>query len=167
MLADSALASDDDVKTWITGFNHLSLHVRDMLEAGRFWTSLFGAEPFGKVEPGKPVFHFRLPGVVLAIFSKKDCKGADPTQEYPHYAFTVTAEGIRGLKARLEQAGVKTHPLWTRNHREALMYFRDPSGNLFELYCPQYDRVSELEIFKGRGGDFVPPIDKLSYDWKG
>ena len=71
------------------------------------------------------------------------------------------------MKQRLDEAGVKTHQPWTRNRREALMYFRDPSGNLFELYCPDYDRTEELALAKQRGGDFHPDVDALFYDWQG
>lgn len=47
------------------------------------------------------------------------------------------------------------------------MYFRDPSGNLFELYCPQYDRPEDIEIGLGKavGSTFRPPIDDLNYEW--
>lgn len=155
----------DSAQIWITGLNHIALPVRDLAQATRFWTGLFGAEPFGRVDPNRPMFHFRLPGLVLALFERPGT--IDLEKEYPHYAFTVTGEGMRGLKARLDKAGVRTHALWTRNRIEALMYFRDPSGNLFELYCPDYDRPAELELFHGRGGSFRPPIGDLHYDWRG
>lgn len=163
--ATSTPVREGSARDWIMGLNHISLHVRDLAEATRFWTGLFEAEPFGKVEPGKPAFHFRLAGAVLALFERPGA--IDRKLEYPHYAFTVTPDGLRGLKRRLEGAGVKTHALWTRNRREALMYFRDPSGNLFELYCAEYDRPQELEIFKGRGGEYLPPVEDLDYDWRG
>ena len=161
----ATLNRSDSALDWITGFNHIALPVRDLAQATRFWTGLFAAEPFGRVDPNRPMFHFRLPGLVLALFERPGT--IDWQKEYPHYAFTVTAEGMRGLQSRLEAAGVKTHALWTRNRIEALMYFRDPSGNLFELYCPEYDRPAELELFHGRGGSFRPPVDDLRYDWRG
>lgn len=135
--------------------------MRDLEEAKRFWTTNFDGTAR---TVGKRV-HIVVAGTTLAFFDAPGLCGWD--HEYPHYAFTVTSDGIRGLKDRLERSGAKTHPLWTRKHGEALMYFRDPSGNLFELYCPNYDRESELVVAAGRGGDFRPPIKDLRYDWKG
>ena len=153
------------VRAWVTGFNHIALHVRDLAEATRFWVGVFEAEPFGKATPDRPAFHLRLPGLVLALFERPGV--VDWATEYPHYAFTVTGPGLRGMKQRLEEAGVKTHPLWTRNRRESLMYFRDPSGNLFEFYWPDYDRIAEVRLSRIYGGDFEPAIEDLRYDWTG
>lgn len=146
---------------WIIGLNHISLHVRSLEEAQRFWVGIFD----GKTRAVGKRVHVVIAGVTLAFFEAPGLTGWE--HEYPHYAFTVSPDGIRGISSRLQEAGVKTHPLWTRKHREALMYFRDPSGNLFELYCPNYDKEEDLVVAAGRGGDFVPPIRDLKYDWKG
>lgn len=160
-------ASNDSAKTgvqdtYITGLAHISVHVRDVDEATAFWMDLFDAEPH-RDRPGRQLFHVEISGVVLAFF---ELPGAVDTRlAYPHYAFTTTPEGMRVLKKRLDDVGVKTHPFWTRDRITALMYFRDPTGNLFELYCPKYDRPDELRMATDRGGDFEPPIDDLMYDW--
>lgn len=147
----------------ILGLNHISVHVRDVDEATAFWMDLFEAEPYRDFPP-KQLFHVQISGVVLAFFEQPGVIGSKV--EFPHYAFTASPEGMRVMKERLEKAGVKTHPLWTRNQIEALMYFRDPSGNLFELYCPEYDRVEELRLSSDKeGGDFRPNIDDLAYHW--
>lgn len=164
---DSSIGTEEATgyrQGWITGINHLALHVRDVDEAMRFWTGLFGGEPT-RVRPGKQTFHVRLPGVVLAFFEQEGLVGWE--REFPHYAFTVTPEGMRGIKRLLDAAGVVTHRPWTRNSKEALMYFRDPTGNLFELYCPDYDKVSELALAQSNGGDYRPPLAALRYDWRG
>jgi catechol 2,3-dioxygenase-like lactoylglutathione lyase family enzyme len=108
---------------WVTGINHLALPVRNVDEALRFWTRLFGGAPY-RVRAGKQTFHVQLPGVVLAFFERPGVSASGA--EFPHYAFTVTPEGMRGLTRLLEEAGVATHRPWTRNRTEALMYFRDP-----------------------------------------
>jgi catechol 2,3-dioxygenase-like lactoylglutathione lyase family enzyme len=143
---------------WVKGLNHISLQVRDLEEAKKFWIRIFD----GKAHAVGKRVHVVVSGVALAFFDAPGLSGWE--HEYPHYAFTVSSEGIRGLKRRLDESGVKTHPLWTRKHGEALMYFRDPTGNLFELYCPNYDLEAELVVAAGRGGDFVPPIRDLKYD---
>jgi catechol 2,3-dioxygenase-like lactoylglutathione lyase family enzyme len=147
---------------YITGLAHISVHVRDVDEATAFWMDLFDAEPF-RDRPGRQLFHVILSGVVLAFFEQPGV--IDTTVAYPHYAFTATPEGMRVLSKRLEDAGVRTHPFWTRDRITALMYFRDPSGNLFELYCPKYDRPDELRMATDRNGDYEPPIGDLMYDW--
>lgn len=146
---------------YILGLNHIALHVRNVDEATAFWMNLFDAVPYRDFPP-KRLFHVRVAGVVLAFFEQPGLIGRDV--EFPHYAFTLSSEGIRVMKQRLEAAGVKTHPLWTRNQKEALMYFRDPSGNLFEFYCPEYDRVEDLKL-GGSKGSFQPPINDLMYEW--
>ena len=162
----ASLARAGSARDWITGLNHIALHVRDLAEATRFWTGLFEAEPFGKATATRPAFHFRLPGgVVLALFERPGAVNWD--MEYPHYGFEVTPEGLRAMKQRLDEAGVATHRPWTRNRKEALMYFRDPSGNMFELYCPHYDRIDELALSTVYGGDFEPSLADLRYDWRG
>jgi catechol 2,3-dioxygenase-like lactoylglutathione lyase family enzyme len=108
--------------------------------------------------------------VAGAIFGLSEQKGGwtAPDAEFPHYAFEVEGKDLAALKARLEVHGVKTHPIWTRHGVEALMYFRDPSGNLFELYCTQgFEGADQLPRPPGWGGDFRPPIGELSYDWQG
>lgn len=148
---------------YILGLNHISVHVRDVDEATAFWMALFEAEPYRDF-PGKRLFHVQISGVVLAFFEQSGVIGSNV--EFPHYAFTASPEGMRVLKKRLEDAGVKTHPLWTRNRTEALMYFKDPSGNLFELYCPEYDRPEELRLAADKeGGDFRPSLDDMAYEW--
>ena len=75
----ATLAKSDSARDWITGFNHIALPVRDLAQATRFWTELFGAEPFGRVDPNRPMFHFQLPGVVLALFERPGT--IDPRKE--------------------------------------------------------------------------------------
>ncbi len=147
---------------YILGLNHISVHVRDVDEATAFWMDLFEAEPY-RDRPGRQLFHVKISGVVLAFFQQPGVVGTKVA--YPHYGFTTSPEGMRVLKKRLDDSGVKTHPFWTRDRITALMYFRDPSGNLFELYCPKYDRTDELRLASDRNGDYEPPIDNLMYDW--
>ena len=145
-------------------FAHMSLPVRDREEAVRFFVNVLGAE----VVLDLPVFtEVRMAGTIIGLSQQKGGWTA-PDAEYPHYAFEVPPEDFEPLKARLEAHGVKTHPIWTRSRVEALMYFRDPSGNLFEFYCTEgFPNADKLPVSKKEGGDFLPPIDQLSYEWTG
>ena len=149
---------------WLVDANHVALHVRDVAEAVRFWSTIFGAGPSPRFS-SKRAFHVEVAGLTLAFFAKPGLVAWN--NEYPHVAFTVTSAGLRGTKSALDAVGVATHEPWTRNHVEALMYFRDPTGNLFELYCPQYDDIAGLAVGQGKGGDYRPPLDQLRYNWNG
>lgn len=146
------------------GFAHASIPVRDRQEAKRFFMDVLS----GELVLDNPTFvEVRVGGVVFG-FSEQTGGWTPPDAEFPHYAFFVEPDDMAPLKERLEAHGVKTHPIWTRNQREALMYFRDPSGNMFELYCPEgFKDVEKLPRAVSTGGDFTPPIASLSYDWKG
>ena len=61
---------------------------------------------------------------------------------------------MEAFKACLERAGVPTHAIWTRNRVEALMYFRAPSGNLFELYRKEGYAAEQIPVGKGADGDY-------------
>jgi hypothetical protein len=72
---------------------------------------------------------------------------------------------MKPIKERLAQFGVPTHPIWTRQKVEALTYFRDPSGNLFELYCPSgFPDVKAIPVGEFGGGSYKPDLASLSYD---
>jgi catechol 2,3-dioxygenase-like lactoylglutathione lyase family enzyme len=144
--------------------SHISIPVRDRAEATRFFVDVLGAE----ITLQNPAFtEVRVAATIIGLSEQKSGWTA-PDAEFPHYAFEVPPLDFEPLKARLDAAGVKTHPIWTRHGVEALMYFRDPSGNLFELYCTEgFPNAQSLPHAQGWGGDFRPPVADLSYDWKG
>lgn len=144
-------------------FHHISIPVKDMKQAIRFYTTVLGAEFLWEVEQFAEV---KFADVILGISPQKGGWTA-PDAEFPHYAFAVEAEDLWPLKERLEAHGVPTHPIWTRNGYTGLMYFRDPSGNLYELYCARVQKEDEARMTRRGEDGFAPPIDKLSYDWKG
>ncbi len=143
------------------GFHHVSVPVKDIDQARRFYTQVLG----GEVVLDTPAFkEVRCGGMIIGL-SQKDGGWTAPDAEFPHYAFLMNADDFVPFKQRLEQHGVPTHPIWTRNGYTALMYFRDPSGNLFELYCPRFNEPDKL-VQRDRDG-FTPPIGSLSYEWQG
>jgi len=147
----------------VAGFNHVSMPVRDIAEAIRFWTGIFGGKVVLQV-PGDAFAEVEVGGMILGL-SKQSGGWTGSTAEFPHYAFTVDGAQMRPLQARLSQFGVPTHPIWTRHQVEALMYFRDPSGNLFELYCPQGFPDAKSIPVGGLGRDgFKPDLAALNYD---
>lgn len=145
------------------GFNHLSIPVKDVKQSLRFFMEVLGAEWVMEQEMFAEV---RCGGMVIGL-SKQPGGWTGPEAEFPHYGLLAEADDLWPLKERLEAHGVPTHDIWTRNGYTGLMYFRDPSGNLFELYCPRVrNEDAPRLIHQGKTG-FTPPLAALNHDWKG
>jgi len=105
-----------------------------------------------------------------AVFGLSEQEGGwtAPNAEFPHYAFTMTGEDFYLFIEHLKACGVQTHHPWTRHGVEALMYFRDPSGNLLELYCERGAKdADKLPRLVKAGGNLVIDFAALNYEWKG
>ena len=145
------------------GFNHLSIPVKDVEQSKRFFMEVLGAECIMEIEGFAEV---RCGGMVIGLSKQSDGWTAHDA-EFPHYGLLVDADDMWPLKERIESQGVPTHPIWTRNGYTGLMYFRDPSGNLFELYCPRVrDEDAPKMLHQGKTG-FKPPLASLSHNWNG
>ena len=93
-----------------------------------------------------------------------------PDAEYPHYALFVEPEELLRLRERLVDYGIPVGPIWTRRETEALMFFKDPSGNLFELLCRggEFPGISDLPHAGTRAGGALLNLASLNYEaWKG
>lgn len=145
----------------VSGFSHLSLAVRDLAEGVRWFQDVLSASLVNDNTTFKEV---KLGSVIVGL-SPQPSGWTAPDAEFPHYAFFIEPEDFVPLKERLEAFGIPTHPIWTRHHKEALMYFRDPSGNLFELYCTKgFKGVEDLPLPPEYGGDFEVNFRALTYD---
>lgn len=141
--------------------NHISIPVQNRAEAVRFYTEVLGAD----ITLVNPTFtEVKLAGTILGLAEEKGGWTA-PDAEFPHYGFTIQPEDVQPMKERLEAFGVPTHTLWSRHGVEAMMYFRDPSGNLFEMYCVSGFQDADQLARGGRwGGGFKPDLKALNYD---
>jgi catechol 2,3-dioxygenase-like lactoylglutathione lyase family enzyme len=141
--------------------NHVSLSVRDLEASKRFYIDVLGGRI---INDGTPNFAEVL--VAGMIIGMSDVRGRlqEPGAEFPHIAFEIESDQFLPMKAWLEQHGVKTHPAWTRHHVEGLMYFKDPSGNLIEIYCPKFAGAKELQLSDTPLG--VVDLPELNYEWK-
>jgi catechol 2,3-dioxygenase-like lactoylglutathione lyase family enzyme len=143
-----------------TGFAHITVPVRDLDEAKRFYTQVLG----GTLIHERPAFA----GVDIAGlhsgFSQQERGWTAHDAEFPHIAFFVSGEDFLSVKEHLEAHGVSTHQPWTRFGSEVQMYFRDPSGNLLEIQAQTgFKGAEDLP----RTGDYAPPVADLIYGWKG
>jgi catechol 2,3-dioxygenase-like lactoylglutathione lyase family enzyme len=155
----------DSTKPKLGTFNHASIPVRDLNEAKRFYTEVLGGEV--ALEPAPGFAEVRLGGAIIGLSEQKS-GWTGPNAEYPHYAFTMAAEDFYPFIEQLKAHGVPTHQPWTRHGIEALMYFRDPSGNLLELYCERGVKDADKLPRSGKwGGKFAIDFAALNYDWEG
>lgn len=147
----------------ITGVNHVALPVRDRAEGFRFWNCLFGAELIVSADADNFTF-MSMPGGFNIGLAELPGEWKPRADEYPHLAFNVPPDMMDEMKRRLDHYGIPTHDIWTRFRTEALMYFRDPSGNLFELYCHEgYEKAGSIPVGNSYGGDFFPDLAALNY----
>lgn len=143
---------------------HVSLPCRDLDEGIAFYVDVLGAE----IRVNGPIFaSFRIAGVNVGI-GTRNCSFVEQSAEYPHLAFYVDAEALAHTKAWLTQCGIPTSPIWTRRGVEALMFFRDPSGNVIELLCRSgFEGADKLPRGTSAGHGVAVDIDELYYaTWK-
>jgi catechol 2,3-dioxygenase-like lactoylglutathione lyase family enzyme len=144
------------------GYNHMTLPVRDMHEAKRFFVSALG----GRVAFERSAHITVIVGGAEIGLSSESGGWTEPDAEYPHYAFHVEAEDMEALKKRLEAFGVPVSEIWSRTGNDAAAYFRDPSGNLWELYC-KAGFNGAARRGPAAGGDYAPDVKALNYGaWK-
>jgi catechol 2,3-dioxygenase-like lactoylglutathione lyase family enzyme len=145
-------------------FAHLSVPCRNLEEGKRFYTQVLG----GEIHVDTPTFaSFKIAGVDVGI-GTEGCTFVARSTEYPHFAFYVNADELAQMREWLGRCGIPTSNLWTRQGVETLMFFRDPSGNVIELFCLEgYPGAKDLTKGPPRGHGTAVDIDKLYYDsWR-
>jgi len=66
----------------------------------------------------------------------------------------------------LRRNGVRTSESWTRDGIKGLLYFRDPSGNLLDMYCPKIQEAATFARGKKQGGNYEIDFRALNYEWE-
>lgn len=145
-------------------FDHVSMPCRDLDEGIRFYGEVLGGELLVKQER---FAQFRIAGTKIGIGSV-GTTFMTKSAEYPHIAFNVGPEELVQTKEWLTACGIPTSNFWTRSGVETLMFFRDPSGNVIELYCNGgYEGAAELPRGPARGHGTAVDVDALSYEgWR-
>jgi hypothetical protein len=87
--------------------------------------------------------------------------------EYPHYAFFAESDDFPPMVAWLRANGVVTSEPWTRDGIKGLLYFRDPSGNLLEMYCKKSNDAPSFARGAKQGGSYSVDFAALNYQWNG
>jgi catechol 2,3-dioxygenase-like lactoylglutathione lyase family enzyme len=145
----------------LASFAHVSVPCRDLEEGKEFYGTVLG----GTLRVDQPTFaSFEIAGADVGI-GNEGCTYLGPSAEYPHFAFFIGPDELVHMKAWLEQCGIPTSNFWTRRGIEALMFFRDPSGNMIELYCEKgFAGADRLPKGPPRGHGTAVDIDVLRYD---
>ncbi len=149
----------------LTKLDHVSVPCRNLEEGIRFYRDVLGGEHI-VTEPAFALFN--LGGTRIGISTEGNTfmtAGA----EYPHLAFNVTATEVDHMRAWLAACGIPMTNLWTRNGVLVLMFFRDPSGNLIELFCEGgYEgsgKLARCPVARGHG--VAIDVDAIGYNsWK-
>lgn len=140
----------------------MTLPMRDMHEAKRFFVNVLG----GTVAFERPEHITVIVGGAEIGLSPEAGGWTAADAEYPHYTFLVKSADLIPLRERVESYGVPTSEVWSRNGTDAAMYFRDPSGTLWELYCESGFKGATRQGVSA-GGDYMPDVKALNYDrWK-
>lgn len=142
--------------------HHISLAVKDLETSKKFYAEVLGGRI---VNEGTPNFSEVVVGGAIIGLGVLPSNGEwqRPQGEYPHLAFEVASDEFLPLKKWLEDHGVKTHAPWTRHQIEGLMYLKDPSGNLIEIFCPRFAGAKELQ--QSRTLADVARLSDLDYEW--
>lgn len=142
-------------------FDHASLPCHDLDEAIRFYGDVLGGELL--VQEDKFVL-FKIAGTRIGIGSTGTTFMTE-NAEYPHIAFNIGPDGLVQMKEWLSACGIPSSNFWTRKGIETLMFFRDPSGNVIELFCEDgYEGAADLPRGPARGHGITLDIDALRYD---
>ncbi len=148
----------------LDSFDHVSMPCLDLEEAVRFYGEVLGGE---LVVQEEFFALFNIAGTRIGI-SSAGTSFMTESAEYPHIAFKVGANGLVHTKQWLAACGVPTSNFWTRTGIETLMFFRDPSGNVIELFCESgYEGALDLPRGPARGHGIAIDIDELKYtSWR-
>lgn len=107
---------------------------------------------------------YRIEDIIIGLSQQSEgWTGVD--DEYPHYAFYIDGANFELMRGWLATRDVPYYPY--RRDQTALMYFRDPSGNLFELYCRQLKAAASFARGKKPGGSYEIDFAALNCRWDG
>jgi catechol 2,3-dioxygenase-like lactoylglutathione lyase family enzyme len=134
-----------------TGFNHVSVHARDLEESVRFYTEVLGMEKIPTYTFAFPVQYLRLGDLQLHLFQRDT-----PAPEFHHIGIDV--DDFEAAYQKAKELGIHDSSAFYSDIYElpdgsVQMYIRDPSGNLVEIDWPN---VTTLDR------SVLPDIKKLS-----
>jgi len=122
----------------LRGINHVTISVRDIDSAFRFYREILGLAPVMKSSRSA----YLLAGATwIALNQEGD---HTPSKSYGHIAFDIGVESFAAFAAGLRKSGVRE---WQTNTTEGeSLYLLDDSGNKLEIHASNL----EVRIAKGK-----------------
>ncbi len=114
----------------LDGVHHVSVNVRDVDEAAKFYLEVLGLEKLPRPDFGFAGMWLRSGGQQIHLMQVDDHKAP----EGQHFAFKV--DSLDDAIAELERRGVKVSKPFDLPGGARQAFLRDPSGNLIELNQP-------------------------------
>ena len=116
-----------------TGFNHVSIHARNLEESVRFYVDVLGMEPIPTYNFAFPVQYLRLGDLQLHLFERDS-----DAPSFHHIGINV--DDFEQAYLRATELGILERESFFEDMYElpdgsVQMYLRDPAGNLVELNC--------------------------------
>lgn len=112
----------------LTGFNHLTLAVRDVERSVEFYRHVLGLRAHACWDHGA----YLSLGELWLCLSLDPQRGPVASADYTHYAFSIAADAFVDFAQLLQDHAV---PLWQRNRSEGdSLYFLDPDGHRLEAH---------------------------------
>ncbi|CAI8872410.1 MULTISPECIES: fosfomycin resistance glutathione transferase [Pseudomonas] len=112
----------------LTGLNHLTLAVSDLPRSLAFYRDVLNLRVEATWDAGA---YLSLPGLWLCL-SLDAQRGAEPSVDYTHYAFSLDQADFPAFTQKLKAANVQE---WRDNRSEgASFYFLDPDGHKLEAH---------------------------------
>jgi catechol 2,3-dioxygenase-like lactoylglutathione lyase family enzyme len=138
-----------------TGFNHVSVHARNLEESVRFYVEVLGMEPIPTYNFAFPVQYLRLGDLQLHLFERD----TDPPA-FHHIGIDV--DDFEGAYLRAKELEILERDSFFEDMYElpdgsVQMYIRDPAGNLVELDWPDVNTLDRSVFGELKKlGDSVP-----------
>ena len=134
-----------------TGFNHVSVHARDLEESTRFYTEVFGMEKIPTYTFAFPVQYLRLGDLQLHLFERE-------AEAPAFHHIGINVDDFEEAYRRAKELGILEQESFFSDMYElpdgsVQMYVRDPAGNLVEIDWPDVNTLDR---------SVLPEIRKLS-----
>ena len=141
-----------------TGFNHVSVHARNLEESTRFYEEVFGMERIPTYTFAFPVQYLRLGDLQLHLFERDT-----PAPEFHHIGINV--DDFEETYRRVKALGILEQDTFFQDMYElpdgsVQMYIRDPAGNLVECDWPDVETLDRSQFPElKRLADSVPQTE--------
>ena len=118
--------TDDHVR--LKAVNHVTYNVVDKEKARRFWVEVLGVKQIPKQVDVEHIIWLQLPsGAMVHIVETPE----GPSTPSHHGAFEV--DDIDAAARVVQQKGIETTDITTRNDGQRVFFLNDPEGNRIEI----------------------------------